>query len=79
MTDQDKSRHDFKNQLAIVLGFSEILIAEAAEDDPRRADFREIHKAAAAALDLLAHLYPDPAASTVAPAIYAVDPVTDQQ
>ena len=29
MTDDDKSRHDFKNQLAIILGFSEILLAEA--------------------------------------------------
>jgi hypothetical protein len=58
MTDDDKSRHDFKNQLAIICGFSEILIAEAAAGDPRRRDLEEIHKAALTALDLLAHLYP---------------------
>ena len=54
----DKNRHDFKNQLAIILGFSEILLAEAVAGDPRRGDFEEIHKAATAALDLLARLYP---------------------
>jgi hypothetical protein len=28
-------------------------------DDPRRGDFKEIHRAAATALKLLARLYPD--------------------
>ena len=59
MTDDDKSRHDFKNQLAIIRGFAEILLAEAAAADPRRRDLEEIHKAAVTALDLLARLYPD--------------------
>jgi signal transduction histidine kinase len=58
MNDDDKSRHDFKNQLAIILGFAEILLAEAATGDPRRRDLEEIHKAAVAALDLLAQVYP---------------------
>jgi hypothetical protein len=58
MTEEDKSRHDFKNQLAIICGFSEILIAEAAAGDPRRSDLEEIHKAGMTALDLLARLYP---------------------
>ena len=58
MTDDDKNRHDFKNQLTIIRGFSEILLAGAAAGDPRRGDFEEIHKAATAALDLLARLYP---------------------
>jgi signal transduction histidine kinase len=57
----DKNRHDFKNQLAVILGFSEILLAEAAAGDPRRGDLEEIHKAATAALDLLARLFPDQA------------------
>ena len=56
----DKDRHDFKNQLSIILGFSEILLAEAADGDPRRGDLEEIHKAAAAALALLARMYPEP-------------------
>ena len=59
MTDDDKHRHDFKNHLGIILGFSEILLAEAAAGDPRRGDFEEIHKAAKTALNLLARLYPD--------------------
>jgi hypothetical protein len=58
MTDDDKHRHDFKNQLGIIRGFSAILLAEAAASDPRRGDLEEIHKAATAALDLLARLYP---------------------
>jgi hypothetical protein len=61
MTDDDKNRHDFKNHLAIIRGFSEILLAEAAASDPRRGDLEEIHKAATAALGLLARLYPDQA------------------
>jgi len=62
MTDDDKIRHDFKNQLAIIRGFAEILIDEAGRDDPRLGDFQEIYKAAVAALDLLAQLHPDHAA-----------------
>ena len=54
----DNDRHDFKNQLGIILGFSEILLAEAAAGDPRRHDLEEIHKAAATALDLLEGLFP---------------------
>jgi signal transduction histidine kinase len=57
MSVDDKSRHDFKNQLAIIRGFAEILLAEAAAGDPRRRDLEEIHKAAVNALDLLARMY----------------------
>ena len=56
-----KDRHDFKNQLGIILGFSEILLADAAASDPRRDDLEEIHKAATVALALLARVYPDQA------------------
>jgi hypothetical protein len=48
-----RTLHALKNQLSIVLGFSELLVAEAAPDDPRRRDFQEIHKAAVAALGLI--------------------------
>jgi hypothetical protein len=58
MVDADKLRHDFKNQLAIIRGFSEILLAEAAPGDPRRSDFAEIHRAAVTALGLLEQMYP---------------------
>ena len=59
MTDDDKIRHDFKNQLAIIQGFAEILVAESPADDPRRRDLEEIHKAAVTALEMLARVYPD--------------------
>ena len=54
----DKFRHDFKNQLAIITGFAEILLADTAADDPRRPDLEEIRKASVTALDLLARVYP---------------------
>ena len=45
--------HDMKNQIGIVLGFSELLLEGLAPDDPRRADAQEIHDAACRALELL--------------------------
>jgi signal transduction histidine kinase len=57
--DADKARHDFKNQLAIIRGFAEILVAETEPGDPRRRDLEEIHKASVTALALLERLYPD--------------------
>jgi hypothetical protein len=60
MSDHDKTRHDFKNQLAIISGFTEILIADTAADDPHRRDLEEIRKASVTALDLLARVYPGP-------------------
>jgi hypothetical protein len=44
--------HDMKNHLAIVLGFSELLLGQLAEDHPMRADLMEIHEAAQEAVDL---------------------------
>jgi signal transduction histidine kinase len=67
LADPDRSRHDFKNQLAIIRGFSEILIAESAPDDPRRNDLEEIHRAAVAALALLDRAYPSGAADLSVP------------
>ena len=58
MADDEKHRHDFKNQLGIILGFSEMLLTETKADDPHRADLEEIHKAARAALDILDRLFP---------------------
>ena len=56
MTDE-RARHDFKNQLAIIRGFAEILLADQPGDRQRR-DLEEIHKAAVSALALLDRLYP---------------------
>jgi hypothetical protein len=60
MTD-NKSRHDFKNQLAIIHGFAELMLGDAAADDPHRQDLEEICKAVVTALDLLARMEPEPA------------------
>jgi hypothetical protein len=56
--DTEERRHDFKNQLAIICGFTEILLDGTADDDPRRRDLEEIQTAALTALRLLARLYP---------------------
>ena len=53
MSVQPKFVHDMKNQLGIVIGFSNLLLDEMAPDDPRRADLDEVRKAGEAALALL--------------------------
>lgn len=47
-------RHDMKNQIGIILGFSELMLSEMAADEPRRQDVEEIRSAATRALELLA-------------------------
>ena len=56
MTNPRELEHNLKNHLSIILGFTELLLQEAAPDDPRREDFKEIHKAAAAAVELVSAL-----------------------
>ena len=46
------------NYLAIIIGFSELLLQEAGADDPRRADIEEIHRAATAAVILVSRPHP---------------------
>ncbi len=46
-------RHDMKNQLGIILGFSELMLGEMGSDDPKRRDVEEIHTAAIRAMELL--------------------------
>jgi hypothetical protein len=38
--------HALSNQLAVILGFIELVVAETAPDDPRRGDLVEIQTAA---------------------------------
>jgi signal transduction histidine kinase len=47
-------RHDLKNQLGVILGFSDLLLEEMGAADPRRGDVQEIHAAASRAMELLA-------------------------
>lgn len=50
--------HAFKNHLAIVVGFSELLLSELPPDSAHRKDVLEIYKAGREALALLATLFP---------------------
>ena len=50
----DRWRHDLKNQLGVVLGFSELLLNEIEPGSAYRADIEEIHTAAQRALELVA-------------------------
>jgi hypothetical protein len=52
----DRWRHDLKNQLGIVLGFSELLLNELDAGSAHRADVKEIHAAARRALELIARI-----------------------
>jgi hypothetical protein len=43
-----------KNQLGVILGFSDLLLEEMDPADPRRSDLQEIRGAATRAMELLA-------------------------
>jgi signal transduction histidine kinase len=53
MTNGSAIQHTLTNYLAIILGFSELLLQDLPAEDLRRADLEEIHKAATAALELV--------------------------
>lgn len=53
-------RHDLKNQLGIVLGFSELLQNEMDPASPHCADLAEIQAAAQRALDLVGRMPSEP-------------------
>jgi len=46
--------HRFRNHLAVVISFSELLLLEL-RDEAHRSDVLEIHRAASAAMALLPH------------------------
>lgn len=50
--------HAFKNYLAIIIGFSDLLLAELPEASQHRKDVAEIHKAGHEALTLLTSMFP---------------------
>jgi hypothetical protein len=52
--------HDFRNQLGIIVGFSDLLLARLPEGDAHRPDVEEIKKAASAALRLLDRMHAAP-------------------
>lgn len=55
----DQLVHEFKNYLAVIVGFSEILLCELSPGDPRRGDIAQIHQAGQGAVALLPKLSPD--------------------
>ena len=52
----ERWRHDLKNQLGIVLGYSELILGDMDTANPLRADLEEIHKAAQQAMALVVEL-----------------------
>ncbi|MBZ5556189.1 MAG: hypothetical protein LAO77_02825 [Acidobacteriia bacterium] len=55
-TEESPLLHQFKNHLAIVVGFCDLLLHEIADADPKHADVAEMRKAAEAAMALLPEL-----------------------
>ena len=51
-------RHDLKNQLGIVLGYSELILQEMDQANPLRENVEEILKAVQNALRLMGELEP---------------------
>ncbi|MEP6916828.1 MAG: hypothetical protein ABJC89_14340 [Acidobacteriota bacterium] len=52
MSDDSDFAHTLKNQLAIILGYADLLLADMAPEDARFDDLQEIHKAAVSAVEL---------------------------
>lgn len=67
MNIEPASVHRLKNQLAIILGFTELLLEEIPEGDQRRTDLLQIQQAARTALGELPPLPAHEFASTLDP------------
>ena len=51
-----KLRHDLNNQLGIIVGFSELVLADLEPSNRLHGDLEEIHTAAVRALELVAEM-----------------------
>jgi hypothetical protein len=49
------SVHQLSNHLAVIIGFVELMLADAAPDDPHRNDLMEVRAAAVGAAKLIGH------------------------
>ncbi len=49
--------HQFKNHLAIIVGFCDLLLHEVPPTDPKHADIQEMRKSAEAAMALIPQLF----------------------
>jgi hypothetical protein len=59
--------HRLKNQLAIILGFCELMLEDAVDDEKRTRDLTQIHMAAKKALEELPPMPANEFASTLTP------------
>jgi transcriptional regulator of acetoin/glycerol metabolism len=73
MTDSRAFEHALMNHLAVILGFSELLLQESPPDDPRLGDLAEILKAVKAAIQLVS-ARGDAAAGVVTAAVQETRP-----
>jgi hypothetical protein len=46
----DQVIHGLKNHLAVIVGFCDLMVSDAAAGDPRTADLLEVHRAAREAM-----------------------------
>ena len=53
----DQLVHEFKNHMAVVVGFCDLLLSELPPDHPLRTDLEQIHLASHAAVALLPRLF----------------------
>jgi len=53
----DRLVHEFKNHMAVVVGFCDLLLSELPPDHPMRTDLEQIHVASHAAIALLPRLF----------------------
>ena len=53
LTNLDIRTHDLENQLAVIQGYAELLLADTVAGDPRREDLEHIRAAALTARHLL--------------------------
>jgi hypothetical protein len=49
----DQVLHQLKNHIAIIVGFTDLLLADVTGDERRAADLREVHTAARQAMAIL--------------------------
>lgn len=55
--EDDRLAHEFKNHMAVVVGFCDLLLTELPPDHPLRNDLEQIHLASHAAVALLPKIF----------------------
>jgi two-component system cell cycle sensor histidine kinase/response regulator CckA len=70
--------HDFNNLLTVILGFSNLLLADLAVDDPHRGDIAEIHQAGQRAAALTRQLLTFSRKQLIEPVLLDLNVVTEE-